>query len=224
MRRAPTAYAVVSSGSLLWSMVMTDFQAPEQQAQYEEVYVEVPQWPKVVGILSIVWGSLGTLCGGCGAGYFAFMPQILKSAEEQLGPAPQELVPSPPMIASMVFGVLVTIVLIVAGILTVRRTIAGRLAHLAYAVMSIAGTAAYTFFSLQYQHALTDWMQKNPDSKWAGQGGMQMGSGAQNIVTAIMVALSVAWPVFCLVWFGLVKRTQASMTGMPEVDPMAPSR
>ncbi len=203
---------------------MTEFQAQEPQGQYEEVYVEVPQWPKVVGILSIVWGSLGTLCGGCSAGYFAFMPQLLKAAEEQMGPAPKEMIPSPPMIASLAFGALVTVLLIVAGILTVRRSIAGRMAHLLYAVTSIAGTAVYTIFALQYQHAMADWVQKNPGDKWAGQAGMQMGSGMQNIMTVIMVALSVAWPVFCLVWFGLVKRTQASMTGMPEVDPMAPSR
>ena len=203
---------------------MTEFQSTEPQGQYEEVYVEVPQWPKVVGILSIVWGSLGTCCGGLGAGYFAFMPQILKAAEEQMGPAPKELIPSPPMIASMMFGVLVTIVLIVAGILTVRRSIAGRMAHLFYAVLSIAGTAAYTFFALQYQHAMADWVAKNPGDKWAGQPGMQVGSGTQNIMTVVMVLLSVAWPVFCLIWFGAVKRTRESMTGMPEIDPMAPSR
>ncbi|XVJ60241.1 MAG: hypothetical protein HEQ23_12935 [Tepidisphaera sp.] len=203
---------------------MSDMQNPAPQVAYEEVYVEVPQWPKIVGILSIIWGSLGTCCGGMGTVYFMFMPQILKAAEQQMGPAPKELVPSPPMIGMLAFGVVVTIILIIAGALTIKRSSAGRLAHLVYAVLSIAGTAAYTYFAIQYQNNLQAWVQANGDSQWASQGGAQMGAGAQNVMTALTVALSVAWPVFCLIWFGLVKRTRESMTGVPEADPLAPVR
>lgn len=27
---------------------------------------EPPSWPKVIGIISIVWGSLGVICNACG--------------------------------------------------------------------------------------------------------------------------------------------------------------
>ena len=37
---------------------------PADPIQYEDVYAEVPQWPKVVGIISLVWAGLGLCCTG----------------------------------------------------------------------------------------------------------------------------------------------------------------
>jgi hypothetical protein len=199
---------------------MTIDTTPSPNAPYEEVYVEIPQWPKTVGIFSIVWGSLGTCCGVLGTGWFIAMPSFLKMAEQQNGPAPAEMMPTPGYIASMGAGVLVTIVLIIAGILTLQRSISGRFAHLAYSVLSIAVTLVGTYFGLQYNKGMREWVAQNPGNAWAAQAGGQS-QNMNEIFGYAITALALIWPLFCLVWFGLVKRSHASMTGLPEADPMA---
>lgn len=189
---------------------------PPDPVQYEDIYVEVPQWPKVVGILSIIWGSLGVCCNGLGAGFYAFMPKLMKMAEEQNGPTPPEMLPPPLFTASMGIGACITGLLLVAGILCVRRTIAARPAHLLYAVLSIGNTALGTVVGMQYQNGVQDFMQKNPDSPYARNAGMGGGGGANMALMVLMTGIALGWPIFCLVWFGLVKRTRESMTGVPE--------
>ena len=96
---------------------------------------EPPAWPKGVGIISIVLGSLGTVCGLCIAVFtFAMQPFMQKMGELQAQgggarggpvipttPMPAELSPGILSIVAAVFWPIGTILLIVAGISTVRR-------------------------------------------------------------------------------------------------------
>ena len=58
---------------------------------------EPPGWPKGLGVFSIVWGSLGIVCGGC-INFFAFAgtafyewgrQQQVKAGQPDMGPMPR---------------------------------------------------------------------------------------------------------------------------------------
>lgn len=209
-------------GFLSWSMDMTEFQSPEPQAQYEEVYVEVPQWPKVVGILSIVWASLGMTCGLCGIAALVFSPMMMPP--EMTKDLPPTMQIGVGQAAHMLVGMAHGVLLLFAGVLTLRRSMTGRTLHLVYAVTSFLLLAFGVWVQMKAQAEAKDWAVQNPDNPMAKamtQPGADIGN---KIGLWAMIVLGTIWPVFCLVWFGLVKRTRESMTGMPEVDPMAPSR
>ncbi len=107
---------------------------------------ELPGWPKVIGTISIVWASLGLLCGGCGMIFLVAMPTFMKGAVEKLGPMPPPMLPSPEQMVLGGIGFLWAIVLLVAGITTVTRRPIGRPLHLIHgAVAIILGVLAIFF-------------------------------------------------------------------------------
>lgn len=188
-------------------------QPPADIEQYEEVYADVPQWPKVVGIFSIVWGSLGVVCNGCGTVWFLVLPQFLKMAEEQNGPAPDAFIPPPLMMIANVLSILVTALLLVAGILTVKRSMTGRVLHLVYAPLSILVSVVGLVGGMQQSKAVRDWVAQNPGSPYAKSAGT---GTAGEIAGYAIAAFVMLYPLFTLVWFGLVKKTRESMTGFPD--------
>jgi hypothetical protein len=172
-------------------------------------FAEPRSWPTVVGTISIIWATLNMMCGLCGVLSPVMMSRFMKSAEAQLGPMPEVMKPGTAQIALAGMGFLWAILLLVAGImLTLRKPIA-RPMHLVYSagaiVLSIAATAA----AIMAQLRIADWVASNPDNKWA----QQQNSTMSFIVLGVAIVLGLAWPVFCLVWFGLVKRGTAEITG-----------
>lgn len=176
----------------------------------DALMAEAPAWPKVVGITSIVWASFWLLCGGCGIGMMFFSKQFLKMAEAQMGgPPPAVMLPTPLMMGLGVVGVVWTFVLLVAGITTASRRPVGRTLHLVYAVGSIIFSGVSTVVNVQNQAVMNAWAAANPADPWAAKHNPTMGY----VMLGIMVVVGIGWPIFCLVWFGLVKRTAESMTG-----------
>lgn len=163
-----------------------------------------PTWPKTVGITSIVWGAIGLTCSGCGAGMLAAMPWLMFFAEKEIGsPMPDALKPGPFALPLSVVGVGWAVLLIVAGILCVGRKPAARPAHLVYAIggviLAALGAVSGTMDQL---HAL-DWVAQNPTDGWARQHNATVGW----IMLVFFVGLGTVWPLFCLVWFGALKRS-----------------
>src|SRR5262249_4724297 len=146
---------------------------------------------------SIVWASLGLMCGLLGVGGIVILMMFSKQMEAKMGPMPPSMKPVPAQIALMVIGMLWCILLLTAGITTVLRKGSGRTLHLVYAVGSILLTIPSLGLEAKKQMAMADWVAKNPDSEWA----------KRNSSTGAVVALSIggamglAYPVFCLVWF-----------------------
>ncbi|MBL8763217.1 MAG: hypothetical protein JNM07_02980 [Phycisphaerae bacterium] len=169
-----------------------------------------PGWPKVVGIISICWSVLGLTCIGCGV-IGMFVPVMMKESMEKAmeGPMPAAMQPSIHQFVQLGSGAAWTVLLMVAGIMCVMRRPAARPLHLLYAVGSFVLAAMSVWFTLQQQQAMNDWAAQNPGTKWADQ--INQGKSFQWIGLAIGVALSSIWPVFCIVWFGLVKRSAESM-------------
>jgi hypothetical protein len=178
-----------------------------ESAHFSEGLHELPQWPKVVGTISIVWASLGLACGSCGMGALFFMPRLMKGAEDKLGPMPPALMPAPAQLGLGAVGLLWAFVLLSAGIVTVSRRPAGRPLHLLHGSVALVLGAAGILLQLKQMGELSAWVAANPGSKWAEQM-KNPGSQAGRVIGLVFGAvLSFVWPIFCLAWFAPSKRS-----------------
>lgn len=172
---------------------------------------EPPRWPTVVGAISIVWASLNILCGGCGVLSPLLMSTFLEAAERDYGPMPDVMKPGALQIGLYAVGLVWAFVLLAAGIaLTLRKPVARPL-HLVYGAVSVLLSIVGIVIGVMAQIELSEWLANNPDNPWA----KQHNPAATYVGMAFGVLLGLAWPVFCLVWFGLVKRTPRDITGEP---------
>ena len=92
------------------------------------------------------------------------------------------------------------VVLLVAGILVVRRRASGRAAHLLYAVISIVGTLVYAVSAVIKSQAISAWIAHNPTDPYLKQPAAHFGASAVFPVITAIVCL--VYPVFIvlLVW------------------------
>lgn len=167
---------------------------------------EPPKWPSVVGGVSVGWAALGLGCTGCGA---LSLVMGLQPPSDQAPPTTM----TPPMIAHMAVGTLNGVLLLIAGIVTCMRRPAGRSLHLTYAGISIPLLIIGIFLQLQAQAAMQQWMQDHPDSQAAQMMNSGFGKLMMSLGLILSVVLGAPWPIFCLIWFGLVKRRPSDMTG-----------
>src|SRR5262245_30120049 len=131
------------------------------------VPAEPAAWPKTVGTISIVWALLGLLCGVCGTSWLFMAPRFMAKAEQQFGePFPDVMKPSVGQMVAGLLGFISPILLMIAGILTVRRRPQGRPVHLLYAVIALILSAVGMVMQVQQQLAIMDWAKHNQSSKW----------------------------------------------------------
>jgi hypothetical protein len=182
---------------------------PPVQAAELDAFAEPSTWPTVVGTISIVWASLNMLCGGCGVLSPVLMSTFMKSAEAQMGPMPDVMKPGALQIGLAGVGLLWAIMLLAAGIMLTLRKPVSRALHLAYAGGAVVLTVVAVVVSFMIQTRIAEWVASNPDNKWAQQQNATMSWA----MLGISIVLGLAWPVFCLIWFGLVKRDAAAISG-----------
>lgn len=163
-----------------------------------------PAWPKVIGIISIVFGSLGVICGGLGIGWQLMMPGFL--GQMPGGAPPTLLNPNPINLGFGAVSTLWTIILIVAGALTVGRKPSGRTAHLAWALVAMIFGAVGIYMQMKMNAEIATWVADNPDADFSKQPQMPI------IGYACAGFFGFGWPLFTLVWFGLVKRKASDLT------------
>jgi hypothetical protein len=177
---------------------------------------EPPAWPKVVGIISIVLASLGIPCSACisvgalggSAMYEWGRQQQIKAGHPDPGSMPAPFQPTVVDIGSAALWLLGVVVLLVAGIMTVRRKSSGRPAHVVYGVISILGTLVYLSSSMMKAQAIANWIAQNPGHPFLKQPGIGMSSSP--IGAVLMSALCLIYPIFILIWFGpMGKRPEA---------------
>lgn len=178
---------------------------------------EPPKWPKVVGIISIVLAGLGLLCGGCGVLSTIFMPQFMNQVAPDMGPLPPTMQPGPLYIAIMVFSLLWSVLLLVAGITLLNRRPPARTMHLVWAAGSLVLFVIGVYNNFQIVAEMTQWAKDNPDSQFA-----QSFNPTVQLATGLgtLAIFGLPWPVFCLVWFGFIKTRPEQMTG-GAVEPAA---
>ena len=135
------------------------------------------------------------------------MPEDLAKAMEAQQHSPLSLV-------GFAMGGLAVFLLLSAGILTITRRPDGRYLHLAYALLSLVNFCMMVFGMTQTLHIMQDWAAQNPTHEFAKAMGVI--STVMKITMVFAGVLSAGYPLFLLVWFGLVKRTPESMTGIPD--------
>ena len=179
---------------------------------------ELPGWTKPVGVLSIIWGSIGLICGGIGTGFAFLQPTMMSSVASQMqGGVPDFMLQINPLQVGLgIAGAIWAVLNIVAGVLTVGRNYSGRLAHLIWAAGSILLIVASAKLQLDIQGQMADWMQANPDADFTKQ--QQMGGPISRFIGIFLMIFFAIWPTFCLFWFGMVKRTPKDFTGGLELN------
>lgn len=165
---------------------------------------EEAKWPRVVGIVSICWASLGIVCGGCApiAGVFA-MSMIPADMRSEF---PPNMAGTPAMWVVVVVGLFNTALLLAAGIVTMRRRPLGGMLHLAYGAAAVVIFVISMVLQFQHQDMLAQWAAQNPGTAFA----KQMSNPGQKVGTVIGMVfggiLGLAYPIFVVVWFGVIKR------------------
>lgn len=184
--------------------------SPEAEAIAGEIDgPPLPKWPKVIGIISIVFGSLGIICGGLGIGWQLLAPGMM--AQMPGGAPPALMNPSPIQLGVGAVSTLWAIVLIIAGAMTVARKPGGRPAHLAWAAVALIFGAFGIYMQVKMNADIAAWCADNPDAQFAQQ--QRMGGGIGPMIGyACGGFFGFGWPLFTLVWFGLIKKKASDLT------------
>lgn len=171
-----------------------------------------PRWPKPIGVISIVLGILAMLGTLMLVGMILLGASFLKS---QLGgaPLPPTMQFTPVLIALTAIGVLINFGLVFAGAMLVLRKPTARPLHLAYALISILGTFAGAFYQFHSQAAIRAWASDHPSNERVQEIASDSQSPAQVTFGVVMLGVALIWPVFCIIWFGMIKRDSDAITG-----------
>lgn len=184
----------------------------------DDLDAKLPAWPKVVGVISIVWGSLSVICNGLGAISALVMPALMKSATGQMQGGMPPVVTDPPITSTIaaILGLLVSVFLVIAGVMTVMRKASGRTAHLIYGMIQIILIIWGIVIQIGVQGQIADWVNQNPDADFSKS--QQLGGSFGLAIAGVMAVIFLIWPIFTLVWFGAIKKTHQDMTGGVDLD------
>jgi hypothetical protein len=191
---------------------MTQF--PDSVNPIEPEFAEPPKWPKVIGIISIVWGVLTLGCLGCGV-VGILMPMMAGSAMSDAFPdgMPPQMTqgPSVIMIVLLAIGFLLSLLLITAGAVLLTRKPAARWLHLVWAGASVLSTFGSMAMQMRQQQDMRQWIRDHPDTKFAQQQKAFGGIG-EIVGWGVTLVFGLGYPVFCCVWFGMVKKEPEEYT------------
>lgn len=163
---------------------------------------EPARWPAVVGTISIVWASLSVCCMVGFLGMVIFFP-----GDPNQSP-PTEITPL--FLFGMGLGVVLAGLLMAAGIAGVTRRPATRPLHLAYAALALLSVIPGVMQQVQAHADMATWANNHPDTDY-GKMYAEFGSYFFPIGMVCYSVIALPYPLFCLVWFGLVKRSSAEI-------------
>ncbi len=185
-----------------------------------EDYRPPSKWPMTIGVISIVFGSLGLICYGCGSANTAASPWLVNMMPEDQ---------RPPLAGGMLLTIqlfqqcsasLLSVWLLIAGIGVVRRRSWSRTQCIGWSVVKILVTVASTTITIlltsQFVQHINDQMS---------QGGrtaplFTVTEGMFIIFVLAGVAWALFWPVFLLAWFSRVSVRQEVATWEAESKAM----
>ncbi len=195
---------------------MTEFEASQQEfdPNAEHLFAEPPKWPKVVGVLSITFGSIAVLCGALMTASIPFFGSMMEPMLEG-DPLPPTMQVTAIDWASTGCSMLANILLIVGGVSLVTLKPAARGIHLLYAVLLIVAIVLYMVSAMGKIEDLRVWAEtyNNQMAEGVRQQFQAGGSVSQMIGPVVVSVISVCWPIFCLVWFGISKTKPSDITG-----------
>ncbi|MFG0258689.1 MAG: hypothetical protein ACF8GE_12395 [Phycisphaerales bacterium JB043] len=176
---------------------------PDDFDEIEE-FVPKPGWIKPVGVISIIWGAIGLLLSLLGGVWIFVGPSLMQSAAGNMqGGVPDVMLSiNLPLAAAVVVGLIWAVFLLISGIMLLVQSPLARTCFLIYALGGVVITLGSTWVNLDYQEQIAQWIEANPDADFSQQAGAQSG-GMLGLVLGIVLGL--AWPVFCMIWFGVIK-------------------
>jgi hypothetical protein len=202
---------------------MSQFNAVPPMYGEPDFGAEPPAWPKVVGIISIVWASLGLICNGCTAVSALVQPMLISMVPPEQQQQMQQQMAGQNVAFNIVIGILgflLSALLLYAGIQTMRYQWKGRTLHLVWAALAILIGLIGSFigFGAMKQQVAAQMQQMQSDPNMAAQA-QQMQGGIEAFAYAIFgctVLFSLAYPAFTLIWFGLIKTREEQMGQAPQ--------
>ncbi len=178
---------------------MSDF--PPQVGPADTFGEEIPSWPKVIGIISISWACIGLICSVCGG------VQIVTGGMKQPGLEDMpNIAASPLSIISLLIGVVVAVLLLIAGVLLVQRKPIAKPLHVVYGVVGLGSLLLAVVAQFQGLAVFEQYLLDNAQKPEIQQ---MMKVPIMTIQRAIVISIDVVfaiYPVFCIFWFGIAKR------------------
>ncbi len=187
------------------------FVAPPLSGDDLDDLADPPGWPKVVGTISIVLGAVSLTCGGCSLIMSALQGYMFQMA----GMDPTQIPPTTSTVQWVAGGIGIawTILLIIAGIMLLNRNQVSRMLFLVYAVGSFVLLLWSIKIQLDMAAVIAQWVQDNPDTDFAKTQQGPFAKIGPLIGVIFTIILGGPWPLFCLIWFGFIKREPDDMTG-----------
>ncbi len=147
-----------------------------------------PPWATVIGVISIVWGSLGLICTPVSLLGNMLSNKINPRTAEMQGRFPDWYATY--TIAALLVQVALAVLLLIAGICLLRRSRLARRLHLGYAVPNLLLGAVGLVVAIS---TMSQVFQESDMPEVATASGM---AGA-----FIGMAFVMVYPIFLLVWF-----------------------
>lgn len=179
--------------------------------------VKKPIWTAVLGWICVALSSFGLLCGGLGMLMLPFSAQFIEGMLEG-DPPPPSMSPSIATIALGLVGLVLTVVLLVASIMLITRRVKARMLFLVYSGIGLPLNFLSFMNQLSIQAADKQWAQDYPSNQMAQNMSTQGSEIGQMIGLGIFMLLGLGWPLFLLMWFGLIKTKPHHITGIMEDD------
>ena len=179
----------------------------EQPQDAMDAFQEPTSWPKVIGLISMIWGGLSLTCAGCGVlGVMASSSMIPEEMKSQGLPPTMGL----NLYNSLQMGVgtVMSFVLFAAGLFTLRRSMTGRTLHLIWSAISAMWIPVTLYLIFRQNAEMDRWAAENPENQFAKQH-----AAGGNIGVMIGIAMTVIfsiYPVFIFIWFLFIKKTKES--------------
>ena len=178
---------------------------------FHDEFKELPSWPTIIGVISCVWGGITLLYNGCcqlggslvGKAFMGAMPpefqDQMKAQMAMIGPID---------IAFMLVLTLISVLLLVAAILLVRRKPIAAKFHITYGIIAVLVLLAHIAWGVYRSSQVAQMMKQNTAA--AGNNPMagfaNMSETMLIVLNVVMGILRLVYPVFCLIWFGYVKK------------------
>lgn len=183
------------------------FSPPPDAPIQDASYIDVPEtsWPKVIGIISIVLASLGLACYGCNSVSTVFQPMMLEAIpEDQRPPTPQgmQLYIG---VANMCVSFLLSVWLLIAGIMTVKRKPSARTQNIGWSIVKIIVVLiALVVNVLLFAEDMADqmnWQFEQQAQQTGNPPVFTFDITMVYIMLGVTAAVGLVWPVILLIWF-----------------------
>lgn len=176
--------------------------------QGDFVPVKPPEsWPTVIGVISIIFGSLGVLSGACGGALLLLSgPLVSMIPKEQAAEMEVQLssgLPYPVLQGGvMLLELVISVMMLVGGIVLLRRKRSARGLLVGTAWLDLLANTVGAVVGFMVMQAQMKAMQENAEVAQqmpAGFGALAQGAGG--VMAFVQWLFLAIWPVFVLIWF-----------------------